>query len=130
MLRGYRPKTRKAPWTTIPGAKVTQDKKRAPIRKRSKVMTERMKEYNEKKADFLRIQRLCERCFASLGLHTPSTEIHHQNGRSGDNLLNTDTWVALCRSCHRWIHDHPALAREGGWLAEKGEWNKQPKDNT
>lgn len=45
-----------------------------------------------------------------------ATEIHHSAYRHGDNYLNTDTWVAVCRECHQYIHLHPELAREQGWL--------------
>jgi 5-methylcytosine-specific restriction endonuclease McrA len=54
---------------------------------------------------------LCERCGES-----PATDIHHRLRRSqgGDNSL--DNLAYLDRGCHRFLHDHPTLAFETGWL--------------
>jgi hypothetical protein len=46
----------------------------------------------------------------------PSQEIHHKAGRYGGNYLNTDTWLAVSRTAHRWIHANPKQARELGLL--------------
>ena len=43
-----------------------------------------------------------------------ATEVHHKSGRSGDNYLNTDTWLPICRSCHTWITEHSREAIELG----------------
>lgn len=40
-------------------------------------------------------------------------EPHHPNGRSGKALLQY-FWVHPV--CHRFIHDHPDIATERGWL--------------
>lgn len=44
------------------------------------------------------------------------TEIHHAQGR-GINLNNLNTWVGVCRECHRYIHANPSKARSLGLLA-------------
>ncbi len=45
-----------------------------------------------------------------------SQEIHHKAGRYGGNYLNTDTWLAVSRWAHRWIHAFPREARKLGLL--------------
>lgn len=45
-----------------------------------------------------------------------ATDIHHKAGRYGGNYLNTDTWLAVCRPAHVWIHNHPKEARKLGLL--------------
>jgi hypothetical protein len=44
-----------------------------------------------------------------------STDVHHCAKR-GRNYLKTDTWMAVCRSCHDWIHGHPKISRDLGLL--------------
>jgi hypothetical protein len=50
-----------------------------------------------------------------------SQDIHHTRGRYGGNYLNTDTWMAVCRENHIWIHNNPAAARKLNLLAPKAE---------
>lgn len=44
-----------------------------------------------------------------------STEVHHTEGR-GEEYLEEGTWLATCRTCHKWVHGHPKDARELGFL--------------
>jgi len=53
------------------------------------------------------------------------TDVHHMRGRIGNLLHDQRYWLAVSRAGHEWIHRNPAEARKHGWLAEKGEWNKQ-----
>ena len=50
-------------------------------------------------------------------------EVHHAFGRLGALLMDQRLWVALSKQGHRWVHEHPALARERGWLAPAGRYN-------
>ncbi len=52
-------------------------------------------------------------------------EVHHKKGRSGILLFDVRHWLAVCPACHVWIHAHPEEARKRGWLAGKGEWNRE-----
>jgi len=45
-----------------------------------------------------------------------STEIHHISGRNGDRLNDVKFFLAVCRECHRWIHENPKEARAKQWL--------------
>tara|TARA_B110000503_G_C7162052_1_gene420085 strand:+ start:3703 stop:4125 length:423 start_codon:yes stop_codon:yes gene_type:complete len=54
-------------------------------------------------------------CAAHLpGCSTSSTDVHHSKGR-GKYHLATNTWVALCRSCHSWLELHPIAAKALGF---------------
>lgn len=76
-------------------------------------------EYGRKRAAFLKSSKRCRNCGASRGL-----DVHHIRGRLGELLVRQEYWVALCRSCHAWVHDNPTAARERGLLAEFGQWNR------
>lgn len=43
-----------------------------------------------------------------------AVDIHHKRGH-GIYYLDTDTFLAVCRPCHRWIGDHPEEAIEKGF---------------
>ena len=46
-----------------------------------------------------------------LGSMNQNLTIHHTKGR-GRYYLDSTTWVPLCMSCHRWVEEHPADAKE------------------
>jgi len=46
----------------------------------------------------------------SVDLHEPLTRAR------GGSFLDVDNTVAVCRSCHTWIHDNPAAAKAVGLL--------------
>lgn len=51
-----------------------------------------------------------------------TTDVHHKDGR-GKNLLNEETFIASCRSCHTHIHDKMSKEerREKGLLLTRNE---------
>lgn len=51
----------------------------------------------------------------ALGCLLASRDVHHTAGR-GKNLNAVETWMAVCRSCHDWVHSTPSVARAKGWL--------------
>jgi hypothetical protein len=58
-------------------------------------------------------------------------DVHHSRGRLGELLTMVMYWVPVCRVCHDWIHNNPAVAREKSWrgislLAPKGQFNTLP----
>ena len=63
----------------------------------------------------LRTEFLTEHPFCGTGCGNRSVDIHHTEGR-GANLNRTETWLAVCRNCHRWIHAYPNTARRQGFL--------------
>jgi hypothetical protein len=67
-------------------------------------------EYSKKRVAFLALHPSCQGKL--VGCTKVSTEVHHKAGRVGDNFLNMSTWLAVCRSCHTWIENHPEDAKE------------------
>lgn len=46
-----------------------------------------------------------------------ATDLHEPLTRArGGSVLDAANTIATCRSCHRWIHDHPLKATESGLL--------------
>ena len=39
-----------------------------------------------------------------------ATDVHHSKGR-GEYLLDTSTWIPVCRACHNYIETHPEEAK-------------------
>jgi len=69
-----------------------------------------MDTYGKLREAFLVVKPHCEaklqECTAK------ATDVHHKAGRTGDNYLKIGTWLAVCRSCHRWIENNPEAAKE------------------
>ena len=76
------------------------------LRPMSKKRQREARTYSLLRAAFLQAHPVCQmRC------SKPSKDVHHTQGRLGGNYLNVETWLAVCRSCHDWIHSHPKEAR-------------------
>lgn len=56
--------------------------------------------YNQAPEDYVKAPQLCPR----------SEDVHHRE-RRGKNYLNEETWMAVSRWAHEWIHSHPKEAR-------------------
>ncbi len=54
-------------------------------------------------------------------------EVHHMRGRAGSLLTDERHWMAVSKQGHRWVHEHPAEARERGWFCPVGLWNVPDK---
>jgi hypothetical protein len=71
--------------------------------------------YSRKRNAFLSTHAYCQALVP--GFCTGRSEdVHHKAGRTGTNYLDEETWLATCRRCHDWIHEHPNKAREKGLL--------------
>lgn len=84
--------------------------RRKPLKKISERRKLALYEYGKKRKRFLAARPVCELC------PKPSRDVHHVHGRYGSAYLDENTWKALCRACHDWIHQHPKEARERGLL--------------
>lgn len=92
-----------------------QPPKGMPSPSRINKVSVKMKATNDKYSS-LRIAFLAvnDSCKAKLVNCTrTATEVHHKAGR-GENHLKISTWLPVCRSCHRWIEEHPDAAKELG----------------
>jgi hypothetical protein len=72
-----------------------------------------MDEYSKKRTAFLIVNPHCKAKL--VGCTGVATDVHHKVGRTGDNYLNMNTWLAACRSCHSWIELNPDAAKELGF---------------
>jgi hypothetical protein len=68
--------------------------------------------YTEARDAFMKAHPWCQ----VPGCLRASRDPHHTCGRLDGNFLNRETWMAVCRPCHDWIHAHPSQARAKGWL--------------
>ena len=158
-LYGYVKKTKPAPWTIgLPKTtyKRPQRSGRVSTRKRDKNAPQRVlrtmatslrknqiREYRENARTFVRNLRaqgvLCPvwlkiaelRNAKRYGWPTSGkiTEVHHKRGRLGALLLDQRHWLGVSRLGHRFIHSNPQIARQYGWLCDKGEWNRVDINN-
>ena len=61
--------------------------------------------------EFARERRRTDRCQGR------ATDIHEPLTRArGGSIVDVDNTLAVCRRCHDWIHDNPAIATELGLL--------------
>lgn len=54
-------------------------------------------------------------CYSVPRCEAKAAEVHHTRGR-GPHLCDVATFCAVCRTCHRWIHEHAQKARDLGLL--------------
>lgn len=73
-------------------------------------------EYLKLRERFLTQNHLCQ--VAVAGCTNGATDVHHtRSGSDRDTYyLVQSTWLAVCRSCHNWIHLHSKEARVLGYL--------------
>ena len=82
-----------------------------PIAKVSEPLKEDLKEYKKVRDQFLKENPFCEAGLKGCGVK--ATEVHHKRGR-GKNLVNVETFLAACHSCHKIIEENPAFAKANG----------------
>lgn len=99
--------------------------KRTPLRRRSKTSTRSklLRIYEDRKKIYLAKADGCEICRCN---PMSPLDLHHKAGRYGQsddgegnmehNLINPNTFMAVCRVCHDRIHKFPRESRERGWL--------------
>ncbi len=80
------------------------------IKKVSTKRGEQNIDYKIVRDEYLYQHHVCERCFKK------ATEVHHKSGRWGRLLTKKEFFMAVCRPCHTYIHEHPIESRERGWL--------------
>jgi hypothetical protein len=72
-----------------------------------------MDEYSKKRIAFLALHHNCQAKL--VGCTSNATDVHHKIGRIAESFLNIRTWLAVCRSCHKWIEENPKEAKELGF---------------
>lgn len=92
----------------------SQPLRRTPLRRVSKTKSAEDRIYIARCRVVKAERTVCE-CGCGASQATTFLDVHHVAGR-GANYLREETWIIVCRSCHRWIHEHPGQARAKGWL--------------
>lgn len=82
----------------------------------SKKRRKESRRYTALRVEFMAKHRHCEVCVPGVCRNT-AQDVHHVEGR-GINLNAVESWVAVCRPCHDYIHAHGSWARENGYLAK------------
>lgn len=78
-----------------------REKKFKAIKKVSEKMKIKLKTYRELRKEYLEKHPYC---FANLpGCTKKAVDVHHL-GRRGSNLNAEETFMAVCRSCHDYLH--------------------------
>jgi len=72
----------------------------------------RVETYGQAEADLLN-ERYARCNGLAVELHEPLTRAR------GGSILDPANTVAICRSCHDWVHDHPEAATKIGLLRTK-----------
>jgi len=79
----------------------------APVSKKKK---EEMDIYSKLRTAFFVIHPYCE--VKLPGCTGEATDVHHKAGRIGEYYLKTSEWLAVCRTCHKFIEENPIIAKE------------------
>ena len=83
-----------------------------------------MKEYKKLRFKFLSRpeNRFCKARIPGICLGTRvqgiELDIHHKKGR-GKYLLDTSTWIQLCRNCHQYLENRPEIAKDLGFSEDR-----------
>lgn len=83
-------------------------KKPYKIKSRSKAMSKKMVEYNERREKFL-VGKICP------VTNKPATQVHHKRGRTGKYLLDERYWLGVTQEGHQKIEENPEWAKEMGY---------------
>ena len=86
---------------------IDKPKSISPISKKKQVS---MDEYTKKRIGFLALYPICQAKVYECSVK--ATDVHLKAGRVGDNYLKVNTWLAVCRNCHKWIEENPEAAKE------------------
>lgn len=82
-----------------------------PVKKVTEKRSKQNQEYARLRDQYLEAYPACEVVECS----RKSTEIHHMQTRTNENLTNVDMFLAVCRLCHERITVDSAWAIENGY---------------
>ena len=138
----YKRKTKKALWTTVPGAFTEEVKQHKWLSRRSKVARAASACYGPDAADFIAdevaagkrcpvvalVPELRDGMKYGWPISDRIAETHHWGGRGfggrGPLLMDRRLYIGMSKQGHRWVHSHPDWARKNGFMAPAGSWNK------
>lgn len=85
------------------------------MRKVSKKMSSKLREYSQLRKAFLFWRSDCE----VKGCNNLASEIHHQKGKLGELLFDYQYFLPVCRNCHIKIENNRAWAMEKGYSLDR-----------
>ena len=86
------------------------------MRKESKKLAIKNRKYSQVRKEYLIEKNICRAKVDNCSIK--ATDIHHMKGR-GNYLLDTKTWLPVCRSCHDWIEKNPSDAYDLGFSLKR-----------
>lgn len=86
-----------------------------PVSKVSEKRAGQLNEYAKLRKEYLELYPICE----VTECHNRATEIHHQRGREGERLLDTNFFMAICPDHHREYTDNSKEAINKGYSKER-----------
>ena len=100
--------------------------KRSPLKRGTKPLVRRTPLRSRPEPSHLRDakQAVRERSGGQCEANTPActgraVHVHHVLPRSAGGKHSTANLLHCCQHCHQFIHDHPALSYERGWLKRR-----------
>ncbi|CRH92863.1 Uncharacterised protein [Chlamydia trachomatis] len=63
-----------------------------------------------------RAMGVCEVMFPEAGCNGRAEQLHHRKLRSQGGGHSVHNLVHICHNCHNFIHSHPGLSYDNGWL--------------
>lgn len=92
--------------------------RRGELRPMSRRQMHWQREFNAAKPTvFRRSQGVCE---AKTDVcHGFAQHVHHKLGRVGPTVNHAENLMHVCHGCHRWIHLHPLISYQRGWLLKR-----------
>jgi len=109
-----------------PISKVVKKKNKKPLPRKSAKQTKLDAVYKVARELYLKDHPMCQ--VHMTGCRGYSEEIHHSAGR-GEYLLDTTTFVAICRPCHIILEENPKLAKALGFSVERLSNTKNENTN-
>ena len=70
--------------------------------------------YKVEKAKYMKEHPFCE-AGIMCKCQSPSQDLHHRKGRTGELLYDSIYFLAVCREDHNWIEEHPKEAKKLGF---------------
>lgn len=98
------------------GVRQTSAKKRTALSPRSPKQRRLEAAYGVIRKAYLDSHQMCEAHLANCA--TYASDIHHKQGR-GEYMLDSTTYMAVCRSCHQWIETHPKESKDLGFSTNR-----------
>jgi len=89
--------------------------KRTPIKRISAKRKDELREYRRRKKEYFAMlaeKQGFDRCLCEVCGERFAKDWHHVRPLGAGGKLNQEEMLAVCRTCHNWIHANPGEARK------------------